>query len=220
MAQSCHGSLAIERTTELNFGPNGCQGCHQEPKHHGTGAPNTEEVGWYRFLSGHAWLAPGLDVAVKGVEDPDWEQSPSSGHNRYTGFTDYYLGVAGGIAGLGETNSITAFCSGCHSRFHSAMTYAGSMVSPWLRHPSDAALPTTGEYGDYDPVTNYDPEVPVAWVNPELPVRDEAVVMCLSCHTAHGSEYPDMLRWDYSNMVANGGANNSGCFKCHSSKDE
>lgn len=44
-------------------------------------------------------------------------------------------------------------------------------------------------------------------------------VMCLSCHRAHGSPYPDMLRFDY-NMEAGGGTSTDGCFKCHTNKDD
>ncbi|RLA81698.1 MAG: hypothetical protein DRG33_00080, partial [Deltaproteobacteria bacterium] len=40
-------------------------------------------------------------------------------------------------------------------------------------------------------------------------------VQCLSCHRAHGSPYPDMLRWDYRNWPG-GGMN--GCAVCHTSK--
>lgn len=104
--------------------------------------------------------------------------------------------------------------------FHLGSSYGGIHESPWFRHPTDYALPAAGEYAGYDPVANYDPAVPVAWVNPETPADGEAVVMCLSCHAARGSEYPDMLRWDYNNMVADGGASSNGCFKCHTLKDE
>ncbi|MFC1513206.1 cytochrome c3 family protein [Thermodesulfobacteriota bacterium] len=64
--------------------------------------------------------------------------------------------------------------------------------------------------------------MPVAWETPDNPVRSKAVVMCLSCHRAHGSEYPDMLRWDYNTMIVNDeqGATGTGCFVCHSSKDD
>ena len=89
--------------------------------------------------------------------------------------------------------------------------------SPWIRHPTDIALPSTGEYGGYDPVNNYSVEAPVAWLDPANPTRAGAVVMCLSCHRAHGSPYPDMLRWDYNAMVAGGGGS-GGCFTCHTQK--
>ncbi|NOR60144.1 MAG: hypothetical protein GQ469_05880, partial [Methanosarcinales archaeon] len=72
----------------------------------------------------------------------------------------------------------------------------------------------------------YDPEVPVA--RPDLEAIEETgllgegdMVMCLSCHRAHGSPYPDALRWDYTKMVAGDAGNwaGTGCFKCHADKD-
>ncbi|RKY69312.1 MAG: hypothetical protein DRP97_05425, partial [Candidatus Latescibacterota bacterium] len=46
------------------------------------------------------------------------------------------------------------------------------------------------------------------------------MVMCLSCHRAHGSPYPDMLRWNYLNTCEAGQSNaNCGCFICHTSKN-
>jgi hypothetical protein len=46
------------------------------------------------------------------------------------------------------------------------------------------------------------------------------IVMCLSCHMAHASPYPHMLRWDYSEMITGNGeaVSGKGCFVCHSSK--
>ncbi len=45
------------------------------------------------------------------------------------------------------------------------------------------------------------------------------LVMCLSCHVAHGSDNAGMLRFDYADMVAGGGTNTTGCFACHTTKD-
>jgi hypothetical protein len=42
------------------------------------------------------------------------------------------------------------------------------------------------------------------------------IIMCLSCHRAHGSPYFKMLRWDYKGWPAGGGTN--GCNVCHTSK--
>jgi len=75
-----------------------------------------------------------------------------------------------------------------------------------------------GEYAQYDPVAAYELQSPVAWIDPASPQRDEAIVMCLSCHRVHGSEHPDILRWDYDKMIA-GEANDEGCFVCHTTKD-
>ncbi|MDH5298674.1 MAG: hypothetical protein OEV91_06605 [Desulfobulbaceae bacterium] len=220
---SCHESMAVDPATYPVWAKDkgGCRGCHQNVKHHGAapaaGNPETAASGWYRFLGGHS--APGR--YVEGIEDPDWEQNPAEGHNFYSGTDQWYESTSG----LETTHTISAFCSGCHRDFHDLNGGTDeSMGSPWLRHPVDFALPTGGEYGAYNPVAAYDPVAPVAWVNPAAPVRTEAVVMCLSCHRAHGSQYPDMLRWDYGKMLAHSNseaaAPGTGCFVCHTTKDD
>ena len=155
----------------------------------------------------------GFDNYVDGIESPDWEQNPSlTNHNVYKGTAnpdDYDWG--GALPGLSEVHTISAFCSGCHENFHGDM---GSS-SPWIRHPNDILLPTTGDYAAYDPTVNYSNEVPVAYTDPTTPTRATAVVMCLSCHRAHGSPYPDMLRFDYDGMLTG-----EGCFVCHTTKDD
>jgi predicted CXXCH cytochrome family protein len=114
---------------------------------------------------------------------------------------------------------MTAFCCGCHGAFHDEKDASGN----WIRHPSDAVLGGAGtEYAGY---TTYDPVVPVARASLSTVKStvsgsggDGDMVMCLSCHRAHGSPYPDMLRWDNDNMVAGGGGT-GGCFTCHTEKD-
>ncbi|MGA1795635.1 MAG: cytochrome c3 family protein [bacterium] len=75
-----------------------------------------------------------------------------------------------------------------------------------------------------DGATWYDPLAPVArpdltgWTGPSPLVNEggteqKDMVMCLSCHRAHGSPYPDMLRWDYDALVAG-----KGCYTCHTAK--
>jgi len=219
---ACHNSLAIPQNSMPGYNFNGCQGCHQKYKHHGDtvadGAMETEGSGWYRFLGGHDERYGGPDVwptaYVAGVEDADWEQNPDTGHNSYyevlRGTNEYTM--------LLNTQSMSSFCLGCHYAAH--FRTEDTTYNIWIRHPTMIRLPTTGEFGDYNPETNYDATVPVGWMNPTSPTRNDAMVMCLSCHRAHGSQYPDMLRWDYSGtMTAGGGDSNEGCFKCHSSKD-
>jgi len=226
-ASSCHVSLALSDAQTDGHRQNGCRGCHNSVKHHGSdpaGQPVTAQGGWFRFLSapsGHDMLG---GAGVHGIEDPDWEQSPSgSAHNTYYGGTDDDL----------ETpQSIGKFCAGCHYNFHSpgfATTLFsndnGGGANPWLRHPADAVIPNESEYAAY---TVYDPQVPVG--RPEASLTGFAVetvrpgtdrVICLSCHRAHGSPYADMLRWDYAAMqtLTTGPAAGTGCFKCHSAKD-
>ena len=101
--------------------------------------------------------------------------------------------------------------------------YTLDAVSPFIRHPTDLSLPTTGEYTAY---TGYKLPALVA----RLKVPDGAsssiapgsdAVICLSCHVAHSSNYPDMLRWDYSTIIeGNGGtASGTGCFACNTTKN-
>jgi hypothetical protein len=44
--------------------------------------------------------------------------------------------------------------------------------------------------------------------------------MCLSCHGAHATDYPDILRWNYDTMNAGGGGLDVGCFTCHTQKND
>jgi len=161
----------------------------------GTSVPNS-----YRFLEG-----------VKGFEDADWEFTVNvttglEDHNQYKGVTD---------GGAAATDTISSFCAKCHGNFHTADT-----SSPFLRHPTDISLPTSGEHGAY---TTYDPAVPVASTDITGPLSDisaadgeDRIVNCISCHRAHGSPYDSILRWDYKSWP-NGGYN--GCAVCHSYKN-
>ncbi len=200
-ANNCHESLASDPASN-GEGKNGCQGCHFEVAHHDDSKP------WFRFLKGHI----NVDAYVIGIEAANWEQHATTDptdRNTYRG-TDPATLVYSWGSGLRTAHTTSAFCSGCHEDFHSDM----GVSSPWIRHPNDILLPTTGEYADYDPLTTYSNEAPVAYLDPDNPLRAEAVVTCLSCHRAHGSNQPDMLRWDYVNMPTG-----TGCYTCHTMKD-
>ena len=119
-------------------------------------------------------------------------------------------------------STMTAYCTGCHGNFHTQV----DVNANWIRHPSDAILPTTGEYAAY---TTYDPIAPVARPSlttigtAETVVPGTDMVMCLSCHRAHGSPYDDMLRWNYDPGTKAGGggvSDGTGCFVCHTEKDD
>jgi hypothetical protein len=220
-ANSCHLSLFNAQESGVAL-ITGCQGCHLEPKHHApqqaVGAPALAANGYFRFLSGHQ---SGTGFGVEGIEDADWQYTKgATDHNEYLGHVGDHENAAGFY---NLNNTMTAYCCGCHGNFHWQRDGAGASAN-WIRHPSDAVLPNTGEYTDY---TTYDPGVPVARPNlgtiadTGLVANNADMVMCLSCHRAHGSPNDDMLRWDYSGMVAgNGGAaTGTGCFKCHSEKD-
>ncbi|OIP59505.1 MAG: hypothetical protein AUK38_05405 [Nitrospirae bacterium CG2_30_41_42] len=152
----------------------------------------------YRFL-----------YKVKGGEETSWSNTSATVHNEYKG------AVFARRTRLtwGNVDTISELCSECHGNFH-ASTDIGS-ASPWLRHPTDVVLPSTGEYASTS--TTYNIETPLArqtittLSDTITPGRD--IVMCLSCHKAHGSEYADILRFDYSTLAAG-----TGCLRCHTGK--
>ena len=217
---NCHKSLAEEQNM---FAGSGCQGCHLSPAHHADdsatviGAESSSTDGYYRFLSGH-----GVSYAhgVCGIEDDDWQASKRAGdHNEYLGFSAPKTSTIS----LSYGHTMTAFCCGCHGDFH-----VEQENGEWIRHPSDAVIPDTGEYADAFSAGGtgtgiYDALVPVA--RPSLSAVSSTVaigtdmVMCLSCHRPHGSPYDDLLRWDYGDMLAGGSENTTGCFACHTKKD-
>ena len=165
----------------------------------------------YRFLKG-----------VKGGEDSNWEATKSSSdHNEYKGAPTAIDGTKISPGG----NTMSGLCAECHGNFH--RTTGTGTASPWLRHPTDISLPATGEYASY---TTYDPSAPVGRTSiPNAPSNEihpdqltDDIVMCLSCHRPHASKYRDILRWRYEDMNAGAGAgaNGTGCFICHTLKDE
>jgi len=120
------------------------------------------------------------------------------------------------------SNTISGFCGTCHQNFHILADIGGNTSSPFIRHPTDVVLKATGEYSAY---TAYSTEAPVArptvYNNPSPTVTPGTdVVMCLSCHGAHGTDYPDILRWDYSDMIAGDSSKSGGCFTCHTLKNQ
>ncbi|MGA1841617.1 MAG: cytochrome c3 family protein [bacterium] len=224
---SCHSNFHIEYKDQLDIGLNGrqgCTGCHmvddlRQPNgfHHADEGEPLDVINaypWYRFLKGHSRARDG---GVEGIEDPNRQANNESGpvhHNEY-------LGEAGGNTidswSLGYHNTITAFCCGCHGKFH-IQQKVEEPNEPWIRHPSDTPLPDYGEYKGY---ITYNPMVPVArqdlsnLIGPDNIKRSKIdpgndLVSCISCHRPHGSPYPDMLRWNPNTC--------EGCIVCHTQK--
>lgn len=167
----------------------------------------------YRFL-----------YKVHGAEDSNWEATLGpTDHNEYKG------AIYGSSHSSPQTwdsiNTISEFCAECHGYFHLSGSSGIGSASPWLRHPTDVILPDSGEYSAY---TAYSTQAPVARQSipagttqasgTVTPGDSGDVVMCLSCHRAHASQYPDILRWDYTTMIAGGGGS-GGCFTCHTQKN-
>lgn len=162
----------------------------------------------YRFL-----------YKVKGGEDTDWQNTVGAAdHNEYKGA----VYAARTTMAWADVNTISELCAECHGSFHMSGATGIGTASPWIRHPTDVLIPNSGEYASIS--TTYNPTVPVARATiPNAASGTVAagtdIVMCLSCHRAHASGYADILRWDYSTMIANGGSLSTGCFVCHTTKD-
>jgi hypothetical protein len=180
----------------------------------------TENYNSYRFLR-----------AVKGLESTGtykWQNYDANNHNEYFGATTPMNIVCSSSCHYTATDirpasqTISGFCATCHGNFHSLEGIGGDTSSPFTRHPTDVSLPASGEYSAY---TTYSIEAPVARAGtvPDssdstvTPGTNNAIVMCLSCHAAHATPYADILKWDYTAMVAGGGGS-GGCFTCHTQK--
>lgn len=216
--------------TNTNFTCSGAKGCHGDRGVEGKllsmrGAHHTDDNALrfgsinesnqgsstgvsYRFLNG-----------VKGGEDSDWQAtSGTADHNEYKG--DTTMGTSS--AAYPANNTISGLCAECHGYFHGTTTSEAGSADPWLRHPTDVSLPSSGEYASY---TTYSlttpvartaiPDSPGSTVTPSGSADD--IVMCLSCHRAHASENYKMMRWDYKSWPGNGQTN--GCNICHTSKN-
>jgi len=211
-------------------GTYGCHGLHTiasdfpalSGAHHANTAIDGSTPGKsFRFLQG-----------ILGYEDPAWEFAPTAAvHNQYQGFLR-----TGDLNNAAGKESINYFCAECHGNFHSGAGNLGasavdtSIVTPWIRHPTDIDMNArAGEYLAYGGAVAhaYVPLTPVASIVATAPLATvagagNAIVSCISCHRAHGSEFDDLLRWNYGNCSA--GSNDvppaeCGCFECHTTKD-
>ncbi len=208
-------------------GTYGCHGKHDTTDQYAAiaGAHHTDDsvidgstVGKsFRFLYG-----------IKGTEDSDWEYTTSaSDHNGYYA-SDYQT------TGTMDSASINYLCAECHGNFHlHSQVDDSNNGSPWLRHPTDFDMNNVSgkEYGNYPntavftslTTNQYFPDVPVGTSDGSvkstvLQASGDAIVLCISCHRAHGSPYADLLRWDYSQCTAGSANANCGCFACHTTK--
>lgn len=231
-------TLAAQDATLLNLPPGapsalsaqltcaGVTGCHGDRTatsdfaairgtHHGddTVIDGTTVATSFRFLNG-----------VTGMEDSDWEYQPTAtAHNQYKG-------VDRSSDTENDTTTISSLCAQCHNDFHNGAENVGGGTgfgSPWVRHPTDFDMANTAagsEYRDYGGAGNaYVVSAPVAssdvsaLLSNVLVGTDDAIVTCVSCHRAHGTPNADLLRWDYSTVVA-GGSGSGACFECHTTK--
>ncbi|MFH0809670.1 MAG: cytochrome c3 family protein [Pseudomonadota bacterium] len=243
-ANTCHNTLA--NTTQFTVGQNGCKACHMSIKHH---QANKAFCG----LWGHGGVDKATDTKSKdyviGWAVADWEQNAKSdSHNEYKGVGDVtgdYDPTKGKDSDcLGNKQTITAFCLGCHPNMHRkyrALTFddGSNGYTCWLIHPVDCYLEETGDPDtpsadqDFKDYTKYNPQVPVArdWAESSFwecssNVAFSDVVMCLSCHRGMASEYPHLLRWKYDEIYQQPVApakdtvnpTTGGCCVCHTAK--
>jgi cytochrome c553 len=167
----------------------------------------------YRFLKG-----------VAGYEDSTWQDVTSTTeHNVYYGVV-FGSSVEGNATTPGAA-TISGLCAECHGLYH------GPGTPEWLRHPTDAILPSTAgsEYNSYEGANGsltYDTRAPVGKpANPPVSpvaavVPGTDVVVCLSCHSAHATANADILKWNYEDIVTGRGTSDlTRCFVCHTQKD-
>mgnify|MGYP005839897001 CR=1 FL=1 len=188
----------------------GTSGCHTSGGHHAntgndsaTWLTGASVGGSFRFLDG-----------VQGIEDDDFENEAATDHNTYYGAT----------SGNPVAGTMSNLCASCHTDFHStANTQSGA---GWIRHPTDLAMSAT-YVGNYDTnsggAASYNAAVPVATSTAgDNTIANngttDAIVMCLSCHRAHGSDQADLLRFDYSLNLAGPNGASPGCETCHGAK--
>lgn len=176
-----------------------CTSCHGRAigGHHTYTAQTNARTG----VSDNSFRMLGADTAGAGTVSGSYISAPvqTSGYA-----TTLYTG-----------SELNTFCADCHSAFHGGSKNATAdettnAADAWIRHPTDvstaayAATYTTGDSGT------------LGWDSIVTGAGD--VVMCLSCHTAHGSTYSDMLRFSYGAVLAGSGAANSNCETCHGAK--
>ncbi len=217
-------------------GLNGCHGDGSDDQfvsiaggHHGSGGSTLLTDTTKIYTSGStADMSDAFRMlsGIKGIEDDDWEYTAngtkiSADHNLYSGAHRSNENLI--------TGTISALCAKCHGDFHNGTGSIG-IGSAWLRHPIDFDMSTLAVSSEYDGYDAYSMEAPVAVSSmssaTDLTAIDHlggrgaangnAIVMCLSCHRAHGSPYGGILRWDYKNWPGTG---TNGCAICHTTKN-
>lgn len=211
----CHGDRSIADNVES------VHGAHHTDDRTIDGSSLGES---YRFLSVDV-VDSAFSAGVDGLEHDHWESGQDN-----TLFTNNTLNADD--HNVYDAEGINKVCASCHGDFHGD-TNQGE-PEPWLRHPTDITLESaaddgpSAEYDDYPNVAGaerYHTEAPVGFTVAQADGganvdANDGQVLCISCHRAHGSEYPDILRWCYSDMLATtgDGSVNTGCNRCHTTK--
>jgi hypothetical protein len=213
----CHGDRAIADPLAS------LAGAHHAPHTDLTTSLTGATIGTsFRYLDG-----------VVGREDTNWEFTVSAAEH------NLYAGQARSAENTDDTATISSLCAQCHGAYHSTVQpdrgddfgineATNFADGNWIRHPTDYDMAVGAAATDQYYYPAYRPETPVGkdiesgtWTDPTVVTANNRVVLCLSCHRAHGAPNDDMLRWSYSlmNTGAGGAAIGQGCFACHSNKD-
>ena len=192
----------------------------------------------YRMLAG-----------IEGIEDDDWEfTAAADDHNQYSGADSPGTGTpTTTISALcakchGDFHSDTG-TSSPWVRHPTDFDMGGAKGAEYAFYNGGDGT-TAAPYSIEAPVAHDDLSSLTANILDEVTVTEsagEAIVTCISCHRAHGSPYADLLRWNYitetsemvddgeggeveqittTGMMAHSGSNNTGCFICHTTKDD
>jgi hypothetical protein len=165
----------------------------------------------YRFLR---FYDGSTHTNIKGKGSDDWEKTNvgDNNHNVYYAMDD---------DSSTTKDSISVFCSLCHGDFHDQDDTEVS-ANVWKRHPTEVLIPTAWDAGSEKVTVDYERN-PFAFTgtdydnvntNSAYDMTDNPRVACISCHRAHATDQPDILRFAYSDMEA-GGGNTWGCLGCH-----
>ena len=207
--KGCHGDRSVTDETAS------VKGAHHAGASGLCGTADTV-ANSYRFLKG-----------VKGYENMHatykYQNYSSQYHNEYYGAssrgTESDKTTPGG-------NTISGLCAECHGNFHGTGSGDIGTASPWLRHPTDIVLTNSGEYASYttysivSPIARPSGAAALATINTSTnstvtPGTD--IIMCLSCHGAHATNFYKIMRWDYKGATF--AIAMYGCGKCHTEKN-
>jgi hypothetical protein len=203
-----HAPGGIELSEQLKCaGTYGCHGNHDDKKtspegihgyHHSGGGYKSLEI---------AKNNSGIGIPVDGYASPDYEAGGANEENHNI----YISGPTG----------ISSFCNNCHDDFHGIDTTGSETEGVWTRHPTDVEVANLGnlenitvDYNNTPFGFTLDDVSDMELTTTKKYTVENAKVTCLTCHRAHASPYPDILRFDYESQVI-GNGNTTGCLACH-----
>lgn len=173
----------------------GCTSCHDP---HGTDA--------FRLLYGSGRLIQTFYTFTEDAPEADGLSLFGPGESA-TNHTAYQSGMSG-------------WCGNCHGDFHD--------TGATLKHPSDETLggSIATAYGLYNGTAQYQTGDPTLSYLAEVPFEDLAnttsstagpaagsIVMCTTCHRAHGSSAMDAGRWDFNVTFLSEDGDESGSYE-------